>query len=305
MRRLEGYRVPERFHGRTAPIGAVGARLAPVFRDRDELPTADDLGEAVQGALRQSATLLVLGSPLAARSRWVNEEVLSFKRLGRADRIFVRIVGGEPNAVDETEECFPPGLRFPVGSAGVLQEKPVELIAGDARAHGDGKDGAFIRLVAGLLGVGFDELQQREMERRQRRMFCITASSLVGMAITLGLAVLAIRARDDAPRRQENSELVMARMLEDLETRLKKADQLETLDDAAKKVPAYFKSLDPRDLADRSNTQQAKLFTQIGQIYLARLRYADATESFAAALDRASGLVTRHPRDGETLFERA
>jgi tetratricopeptide (TPR) repeat protein len=106
-------------------------------------------------------------------------------------------------------------------------------------------------------------------------------------------------------RRQENSELAMARMLEDLETRLKKADQLETLDDAAKKVPAYLKSLDPRDLADRSNTQQAKLFTQIGQIYLARLRYADATESFAAALDRASGLVTRHPRDGEILFERA
>ena len=217
----------------------------------------------------------------------------------------MRIFGGEPNAADETEECFPPGLRFQVGSAGVLQEKPVELIAGDSRAHGDGKDGAFIRLVAGLLGVGFDELQQREMQRRHRRMFWITASSLVGMAITLGLAVLAIRARDDAQRRQENSELVRARMLEDLETRLKKADQPETLDDAAKKVPAYFKSLDPRDLADRSNTRQAKLFTQIGQIYLARLRYADATESFAAALDRASGLVTRHPRDGEILFERA
>lgn len=305
MRRLEGYRVPERFHGRAAPIGEVGARIAPVFRDRDELPTADDLGEAVQGALRQSATLVVIGSTTAARSRWVNEEVMYFKRIGRADRIFALIVDGEPNAADEAEECFPPGLRFQVGSAGVLKEKPVELIAADARAHGDGKDDAFIRLVAGLLGVGFDELRQREMQRRHRRMFWVTASSLAGMAITLGLAVLALRARDDAQRRQENSELVMAQMLEDLETRLKKADQLGALDDVAKKVMAYFKSLDPRDLTDRSNAQQAKLFTQIGQIYLARLRYADATESFTAAFDRASGLVTRHPRDGEILFERA
>jgi len=303
LQRLEGYRVPERFHGRAAPLGEVGARIAPVFPDRDGLPTADDLGEAVHGALRQSATLVVIGSTTAARSRWVNEEVMYFKRIGRADRIFALIVGGEPNAADEAEECFPPGLRFPVGSAGVLKEKPVEVIAADARAHGDGKDDAFIRLVAGLLGVGFDELRQREMQRRHRRMFWVTAISLVGMAITLGLAVLAIRARDDAQRRQENSELVMAQMPEDVETRLKKAHQLGALDDVAKKVMAYFKSLDPRDQTDRSNTQQAKLFTQIGQIYLARLRYADATKSFTAAFDRASGLVTRHPWDGEILFE--
>lgn len=117
--------------------------------------------------------------------------------------------------------------------------------------------------------------------------------------------MLALRARDDAQRRQENSELVIAQMLEDLETRLKTADQLGALDDVAKKVMAYFRSLDPRDLTDRSNTQQAKLFTQIGQIYLARLRYADAVESFTAAFDRASGLVTRLPWDGEILFERA
>ncbi|MSU25410.1 MAG: hypothetical protein EXS32_16515 [Opitutus sp.] len=68
---------------------------------------------------------------------------------------------------------------------------------------------------------------------------------------------------------------------------------------------AYFKSLDSRDLTDKSNTQQAKLFTQIGQIYLARLRYADATDSFTAAFNRTAGLAKRHPLDGEMLYERA
>ncbi|MEY2877761.1 MAG: hypothetical protein RLZZ15_141, partial [Verrucomicrobiota bacterium] len=312
LRRLEGYRVPQRFHGRAAPIGEIGPRLAPIFRDRDELPTADDLGEAVQAALEQSATLIVICSRTAARSRWVNQEVLAFKRLGRSDRVFALIVDGEPNAAEAATECFPPALRFAVGSQGVLPEQPIELIAADARPHADGKEDAFLRLVAGLLGVGFDDLRQREMQRRHRRMFWITSASVAGMAITLGLAVLAMRAREsaivarnDAQRRGENSELVMAQMLEDLEGRLRKADQLDALDDVAKRVMAYFQSLDPRDLTDRSNTQHAKLFTQIGQIYLARMHYAGATESFTAAHQRTAALAARQPRNGDALFERA
>lgn len=297
--------MPERLRGRVAPIGEVGARLAPIFRDRDELPTADDLGEAVQEALQQSATLIVICSPAAARSRWVNEEVAHFKRLGRSRRVFAFIVAGEPNAKDPARECFPPALRFEVGAEGVLPEQPVELIAADAREQGDGRHDAFVRLIAGMLGVGFDDLRQRELHRRHRRMTWIAIASTAGMSIMMGLTVLAMRARNDAQRRQENSELVMAQMLEDLESRLKKADQLEALDDAAKKVMVYFKSLDPRDLTDRSNTQQAKLFTQIGQIYLAQLHYDVAVESFTAALNRAAALVARHPRSGEMLFERA
>jgi hypothetical protein len=51
-----------------------------------------------------------------AQSKWVNEEILAFKRLGREDRILCIIVGGEPNASElpgrEAEECFPPALRW-------------------------------------------------------------------------------------------------------------------------------------------------------------------------------------------------
>jgi hypothetical protein len=53
MRALEGYRVSSRFHGRTAPIGDIGPRLAPVFRDRDELPTTSDLNATIHRSLRQ------------------------------------------------------------------------------------------------------------------------------------------------------------------------------------------------------------------------------------------------------------
>jgi hypothetical protein len=76
----------------------------------------------------------------------VNEEILAFKRLGREDRIFCLIVGGEPNATDipsrEQEECFPPALRFRLGPDGGLSVARTEPIAADARPGKDGKSNA-------------------------------------------------------------------------------------------------------------------------------------------------------------------
>ena len=305
MRRLEGYRVPERFHGRAAPIGAVGARIAPVFRDRDELPTSSDLGETIRGALRESATLVVICSPASAQSRWVRDEIMEFKRLGGSARIFAFIIAGDPKAEGTSDDCFSLALRRTLGADGALTADPAEHVAADARAEGDGKDDAFIRIIAGLLGVGFDDLRQREQQRRLRRLTWIAAGSGVGMAITVSLAALAWRARNDAQRRQEKSESMMAQMLESLEARLKKADQLDALDETSKNVMAYFQTLDPRDLTDKTNVQQAKALTQIGQMRLAQLKFPEAIASFTAALNRTVALTERHPQEGDMLFERA
>lgn len=312
MRRLEGYRVPARFHGRGAPIGAVGPRIAPVFRDRDELPTTSDLGETIRAALRQSATLVVICSPAAARSRWVQEEILAFKRLGGGARVFAFIVAGEPKAEGTDDDCFSPALRRQLGADGQLSASPAEHVASDARPQGDGREDAFVRLVAGLLGVGFDELRQREQQRRHRRLTWITAGSVAGMAVTLGLAAIAwlarneaLVARNDAQRRQEHGEELIAGMLNDMKAGLQKADKLDALDEAGARMTAYFESLDPRDLTDNTLAQQAKALTQIGQIRIAQLRYADADAAFTAAFNRTAALVARHPSDGGMLFDRA
>jgi hypothetical protein len=118
-KKLEGYRPPKNLVGTETPAGEVPARLAPVFRDRDELPTAAHLGEILQKAVAESGAQIVICSPAAARSHWVNEEILSFKRHGNGERIFCLIVAGEPYATNipgrEDEECFPPALRFAPG----------------------------------------------------------------------------------------------------------------------------------------------------------------------------------------------
>lgn len=203
-RALETYRVPKYLVGRETSAGVVPERIAPVFRDREDLATATSLGETLTRALEQSASQIVICSPAAARSRWVNEEVLTFKRLGRSHRIFCLIVGGVPG--DAQGECFPQALIHEMGPDGKLTDARCEPIAADVRPGKDDKLDVKLKLVAGMLGVGLDELKQRDAHRRHRRMMLLVAASLAGMAITSGLAATAWLARNDAERQRVRAE---------------------------------------------------------------------------------------------------
>src|SRR4051812_38796570 len=157
---LETYRLPTRLVRQAKTEGAVPRRIFPVFRDREELASSASLGENIETALRQSRALVVICSPRAAASRWVNEEIKLYKSMGREDRVFCLIVDGEPNAAPDSglPECFPAVLR-----------EPAEPIAADAREGKDGKRNALLKLVAGIIGVSYDQLRQRERQRRIRQ----------------------------------------------------------------------------------------------------------------------------------------
>jgi WD40 repeat protein len=153
----------------------------PIFRDRDELPTSSDLGVTLRNALNASRCLIVLCSAQSAKSMWVNEEVLAFKRLGRNDRIFCVILDGEPNASAKPpsgkEECFAPALRFYLNANGTLSQKRTEPIAADIRV--DGWHNTVLKLIAGIVGLGFDELRQRDRQREIRKKIAWSAVAIV------------------------------------------------------------------------------------------------------------------------------
>lgn len=151
---LEHYHLPASYNGRTD----IRQELRPVFRDIDEL-SAGNLPEQIKQALENSQNLIVICSPQSAKSPWVNQEVETFIGLGRTDRIFPFIVEGNfPN------EFFPPAL--------LNLPKSEERLGGDVSKNG--RDAAFVKVVAGMLGVGFDSLWNRyekekaEEERKQR-----------------------------------------------------------------------------------------------------------------------------------------
>lgn len=187
-RAVERYRVPRALVGRQTAQGIVPARLMPLFRDREELAASTDLSAVITAALEGAGHLVVLCSPRSAQSKWVNAEILAFKRLGREDRIVALIVDGEPNSGDPATECFPEALKYRLGPDGALTGERTEPVAADARETGDGKDNAKLKLIAGLIGVGLDDLKRRELQAQRRRT--AFAYGLTGVFALLAVAAV-------------------------------------------------------------------------------------------------------------------
>ncbi|PYJ23148.1 MAG: hypothetical protein DME92_01710 [Verrucomicrobia bacterium] len=133
-KKLENYRVPHSLAGKPSRDGKVPRRLFPIFRDREELPVSADLGANLKNSLERSRYLVVICSPQAAQSHWVNEEIRHYKSHYGEDRLLCLIVSGEPNAITNPDlECFPPAVRYRVLPSGELTTERTEPIAADAR----------------------------------------------------------------------------------------------------------------------------------------------------------------------------
>ena len=289
---LETYRVPKRLVGRETGFGPVPERIAPIFRDRDELATATSLGANLTRALEQSAFLLVICSRKAAQSHWVDEEIKTYKRMGREHRIFALIVDGEPGSDDE--ECFPQAIRLRMGADGELTQERTEPIAADGRPGKDNKFDVRLKLIAGMLDVGFDELKQREAQRRQRRLMWLVAASICGMGVTSTLAGVAWLARNEAERQRVRAE-----------------SEAETARQTTRFMLDLFKVSDPseglgntitaREMLDRGAARierelgdqpaiQSTLMDTMGTVYTSLGLYDQATPLVRKALERRQDL---------------
>lgn len=189
---LEFYSIPRRLRAAVAPNASLPTRLFPIFRDSAELAGAPDLSDAIRQALLQSRHLIVICSPNAAASKWVNKEILTFQSLGRHNQIFCVIVDGEPNAPEALKqlECFPPALRADSMLDGVIVPR-AEPLAVDLRPGRDSRRRALLRLLAGLLKVDFNLLWRRELRRTARRAMR-KAATVAGAFLLAGLGYLAM-----------------------------------------------------------------------------------------------------------------
>ena len=222
QRGIEHYRIPRVLRGRDYGLGPLPKRLTPLFRDRSDADAGVSLAATLRAALEQSAALVVLCSPAAARSRWVNEEIRTFKALGRDARIVPVLVNGEPrryDAVQAPQGAFPPALFQRVDAAGaVVGEDGPEPLASDLRPTGDGFLFARLKVVAALTGVSLTELTQRqhEAERRERIVVRSVAAAMTALALVASVAaVQAWRSAEEARARLENAIEMASRRVDD------------------------------------------------------------------------------------------
>jgi WD40 repeat protein len=189
---LESYKIPKNLT-RAEGSGPLPERLFPVFRDREDMSAGADLSSEIKEILADSAYLIVVCSPDSAKSRWVNEEIKHFRRLGRGNRILTIIAGGVPGASairgQEDQECFPPALRLERDEAGLDLGPALEPIAADARADADGRTNAKLKIISALLDTQFNALRRREVEAQRRRMM---GQALIGAGVLVTIAAITI-----------------------------------------------------------------------------------------------------------------
>ena len=92
--KLENYRVPRALVGSQTPSGPAPAKLGRIFRDDAEFAASDNLGAAIEEALAESGALIVLCSPDAARSQWVNAEIKRFTEIRPGGKVLALAVAG-------------------------------------------------------------------------------------------------------------------------------------------------------------------------------------------------------------------
>jgi len=269
-RRLETYPIPKNIVGNVTSAGVTPKRLKPIFRDREELSAASNLGKKIEAALASSKNLIIICSPAAAKSKWVNQEILSFKRNNRDAQIFSVIVEGEPYASTkpgrEDEECFPPALRYEINPDGSLSGVQAEPLAADLRPHADGKRLGALKLISGMIGVGLDEVVQRDMRRGRKRVTAITTGSLATVLAMGTLTGFALDARQEAEQRRNDAEGQIEFMLTDLKVKLESVGRLDALEAVGNQAATYYDGYDLADHDDNALGRRARVFHYLGEI---------------------------------------
>lgn len=307
-KRLENYRIPGRI---VQEHRLKSNRLIPIFRDRDELTTSDDLSRTIQQALRASENLIVICSSHAAGSRWVNREIEYFRELGRDDCIQYLLI-------DEPGRSFPDAaLRNPVNDGAAAS---IEPLAADGRPEGDGKAAALQKLIAGLLKLRLDEVVRREAARKTRRLSVILAGALAGLVLTSGLTLYALDQRGAALEQERQASLARdAAVSAQVRAEQAQAESEEVVQfligmfEISDPSQAMGKDIGARQLLDVGSRRieqefagqplvKARLMLTMGLVYESLGLFEEATALIDKSLNlRRAKLGNAHPQVAESL----
>ena len=195
-----------------------------IFRDEEELSSASVLSDVLKKALDESASLIVIGSPSARNSTWVEEEIVYFKERENP-KVFVIV------SLGELEEALPLALH-----------KGAAPLAVDARTH---PKVAFLKIIAAILEVDFADLWQRE-KREHRKRFAIKS------IVVLFFVAMAVYVYTLSQVISSNTEL---KHLKSEILRVKQAQKTQSLS----KNEAYLLSAELKSLEERQATKEETL----------------------------------------------
>ena len=183
-------------------------RAVRIFRDESSLSANPHLWSSITEALDSSSWFVLLLSPDAAQSEWVNQEISYWVENRDPKRILPVVTGGDfmwANG-DVAGEAVPYALR------GVFEEEPrwVDLRFAREEEQLDLKHPEFNSAIADIAstirGIPKDELASEEVRQHRRtvRTAWVAGALVVGLAVaSVGFGIAALRNAGEAARQRQ------------------------------------------------------------------------------------------------------
>ena len=304
LQAIETYRTLAALVGKEGTSGPVPARLHPLFKDREEEAAGASIGQAVETALAASEFLIVICSPRSAKSQWVDREIAWFKTHRDPTKILALIVDGNPGGGEA--ECFPRALTHRVAADRSITDEPVDApLAADARISGDGKRRAKLKLAAAMLGVGLDELVNRDERRRTIRTRLVVGASLALALVMTGMAWAQVQARREADHQRAESDGLVEFMLTDLRKRLEPVGRLDALDVVGQRALTYYAGQNPGSLDADALGRRSRALHLVGEVSNIRGDSVGGLAAFRQAAATTKEQLARDPSNPQRIFDHA
>ncbi|WP_262423299.1 hypothetical protein [Brevundimonas denitrificans] len=205
----------------------------------------------------------------------MSREIALFRSLHPDRPVLAALIAGTPT------DSFPD----------TLADAAREPLAADLQPTGDGPRLGFLKLVAGVVGVGLDELVQRDAQRRLRAVTAVTAAALGGMLTMTLLTAMAIEARREAERQRAEAEGMVEFMLTDLRDTLEGVGRLDALDAVNTRALEYYEAQDIGRLPPDSLERRARVLLAIGTDLQTRGDLDQAMQHFEEARRTTAALL--------------
>ncbi len=181
-------------------------RRLKIFRDENDLIGAD-YNESIDDHLGDSAKLIVICSPNARKSEFVNDEIRRFFKQNTSTNIIPIIIDGLPN--NEVKKGMENEKAFPDALCEAL-EMPlaVSYVGIDLQKEKVNKgiyDGSWYTVLANMYNLSRGEIEQRDKKKQQRRRRIIIGITSGVMLALLSLAIIALWQRNEARRKELTS----------------------------------------------------------------------------------------------------
>lgn len=267
-----------------------------IFRDGTDLASNPNLWKNIQQSLINSEYFILLASPEAGKSKWVNKEVEEWLKQNKSDKMIIALTSGE---MDTAKTVLPVVLREN------LESEPFYIDFRSIRKVQDLELGnpEFKTRIAQILSVLTnrpvgdiigEEVIQHKKTIRLRNFVILILSTLLLIATALALVIRS--QREEAEKEALTNQLVSLSLLQE------KTDAtlaLSTVDSAIKILPGNSMALMARNDIYSRNSFYEKIYSHhISSVYQVK---AVSDSLFLSA--SADNSVILHHFDGRALLQ--